>query len=126
MSQSKNKEKFENQWKRLTEILDNPHPEAGVKIPQNDVVNIFKELAEEREAKARADFKIKLSGILEAKIALDKNLKKGQEELKAKEEKEYEVLNTELNKAFSMLNQVKEEGKTLVDEASGNFTTSAE
>lgn len=125
MSQ-KQKEKFENQWKELTQMLNNPSPEKVGKVKKNEVLAIFEEITKEREEKARSEFKMKLTGILEAKVALDKNLKKGQEELKNKEEKEYETLNNELNKAFSMLTQIKEEAENLLNEASGNFKRTEE
>src|SRR5688572_22953527 len=103
MAELKQKQKFEEQWKRLTSLTQDGSPEKAVKVDSNDVVDIFKEISTERVKKAREKFKLKLEGVLEAKLALDKTLQQGKEELAKKEEKEYEVLNKELNDTFQLL-----------------------
>lgn len=57
-------------------------------------------------------------GIFDAKIALDKSLQAGRDELAKKEEKEYEALNKELNDAFQLLNNAKQQGQQLQAAAS--------
>src|SRR5688572_30182211 len=122
MAELKQKEKFEQNWKRFTSLTQTTNPEKGAKVEQNEVVSLFEEVAKERITKVKDAFKVKLSGILDAKLALDKTLKQGQDELAKKEEKEYEALNKELNDAFQMLNNAKQQGQNLVQAASGNFT----
>jgi hypothetical protein len=122
MAELKQKQKFEEQWKRLTSLTQDNTPEKAVKVDTNDVVAIFNEISAERVKKAREKFKLKLEGVLEAKLALDKTLQQGKEELAKKEEKEYEVLNKELNDTFQLLLNAKQQGANLVQAASGNFT----
>jgi succinate dehydrogenase flavin-adding protein (antitoxin of CptAB toxin-antitoxin module) len=121
MSQTKQKNQFENSWKRIISLTQSSNPESAPKIKESEVLTMFQELAVERELQARVVFKTKLAGLLEAKIALDASLKKGREELAKREEKEYEELNNQLNKAFSMLENTKQQNATLVSQASGNF-----
>ena len=121
MAETKQKQKFEEQWKRLTTLTNEPYPEKGAKVETNEVVDLFKEVAAERIKGVKDKFKVKLSAILDAKLALDKTLKQGQEELAKKEEKEYEALNKELGEAFQMLNNAKQQNSALVQAAGGNF-----
>jgi hypothetical protein len=122
----KQKKKFESQWKNITTLTNETTPEKTVKVENEEVISIFKEISEERIKKAKENFKIKLTAVLEAKLALDKNLQKGREDLQKQEEKEYEVLNKELGSALGFLNGTKKEGNALVQAASGNFEQEGE
>jgi hypothetical protein len=123
MAELKQKQKFEQNWKRFVELTGTTTPEKVIKLEQNEVVGLFKQVAEERFKLVQDKFKVKLSAILDAKIALEKSLNAGRAELAKKEEKEYETLNKELQDAFEVLNNGKKDSTTLVNEAAGNFTT---
>jgi len=122
MADQKQKQKFEQQWNQILTLTKTQTPEKAIKVADSEVLLIFKELAEEKEKKAREDFKIALSGILQAKLELDKSIMKGREELARKEEKEYETLNNELAKVLGKLNYAKQQNQQLVSQASGNFS----
>ncbi len=126
MAELKQKQKFEENWKRFTSLTNSTNPEKAPKVEQNEVTALFQEVADERLKQVKVKFKDKLSGIMDAKLALDKTLKQGADELAKKEEKEYEALNKELNEAFQMLNNAKQQGQTLVNAAAGNFTPAEE
>jgi hypothetical protein len=119
MADQKQKQKFDEQWKRLQSLSGEQRPEAKPKIASTKVIQIFQEVAKERVEKAESEFKGKLISILEAKLALDKVIAKGREELAKKEEQEYEVLNRELSAAYSMLENAQKQGQNLVTAAQG-------
>jgi len=87
----------------------------------NTVAAHFQTVVAQRIEKAEKEFQIKLTGIIEAKIALDKDLKKGKEDLAKREEQEYEKLNKAIKEAFDMLEQVQKQGQNMLNQASGNF-----
>lgn len=122
MAELKQKQKFEQQWNRMLTLTGERTPEKAVKFPESEVVTLFKEVAEGRVKKAKEIFKTQLEGILDAKLALDKTLKQGRDELAKKEEKEYEALNNELNKAYGMLETAQKQGQQLVQTAAGQST----
>lgn len=126
MADQKQKQKFEQQWKQILSLTQTQSPEKVVKVADSEVLAIFKEIAEEREKKAREEFKVSLAGILQAKLELDKSITKGREELAKKEEKEYETLNNELAKVLGKLNYAKQQNQQLVSQAGGNFEAPAE
>lgn len=121
MAETKQKDKFEAQWKQFLTLTNSTTPEKPVKIENNDVLAIFAEVTKKRETAAKEAFKVKLEGILEAKLKLDQTLRAGREELVKKEEKEYEALNKELAAAQGMLLNAKAQNQTLMNAASGNF-----
>lgn len=123
MGEQKQKQKFDEQWARLKKLTGEEKPETRPKISGSRVTEIFEEVAKERVKKAEEDFKIKLISILEAKLALDKALQKGRDELQKKEEQEYETLNKELSAAYGMLENAQKQGNALVTAAQGNLNT---
>jgi hypothetical protein len=126
MAESKQKQKFEQQWNQIITLTGSSAPEKISKVQSSEVVAMFQEIATEREEQARKSFKVKLAGILEAKFALDKNIARGRRELAEKEEKQYEELNKQLASVTADLEHVKKENTQLVNGAAGNFTQTEE
>lgn len=121
----KQKQKFENSWTRLTTLTGNQTPEKVAKVDPNSVVAIFQELQKERDEAATATFKLKLKAVLEAKMALDKNVAAKKAELAKFEEQQYEALNKELEACLNQLNNAKAQTAQLVSQAAGNFAPPA-
>lgn len=121
MGDQKQKQQFEQQWKKIVDLTGNQAPEKLPKVNESEVAVMFKEISDDREKKARETFKTKLAGILEAKLALDQSIKKGREELEKKEEKEYEELNKQLRDANNSLQAVKQQNEAFSKAASGEF-----
>lgn len=121
----KQKQKFENSWQRLT-VLTGPNPEKVAKVEQNEVLTIFQELKAERDKAASETFKLKLRAVLEAKLALDKNISAKKAELAKFEEQQYEQLNKELEACLNQLSNAKAQTQQLVNQASGNFAPEEE
>jgi len=121
MADLKQKQKFEQNWQRFQAMTGSTNPAQVAKIPMNTVAAHFQTVVAQRIEKAEKEFQIKLTGIIEAKIALDKDLKKGKEDLAKREEQEYEKLNKAIKEAFDMLEQVQKQGQNMLNQASGNF-----
>lgn len=121
----KQKQKFESSWLRLTTLTGNTAPEKVSKVEQNEVLAIFMELKAERDKAALDTFKLKLKAVLEAKLALDKNIAAKKAELVKFEEQQYEQLNKELDVCLGQLNNAKAQTQQLVNQASGNFAPPA-
>lgn len=121
MAELKQKQKFEENWTRFTKLSTEERPEKVAKVDQNEVLAVFEKVAKKRIDAAKEKFETKVEAILDAKLALDKTLKQGAEELAKKEEKEYEELNKQLSEAFGMLNNAKQQNQNLVQQAGGNF-----
>lgn len=126
MADLKQKQKFEQNWQRFQTITGSTNPAQAAKIPVTTVPAHFQIVVSQRNEKAEKDFQIKLTAIIEAKIALDKDLRKGKEDLLKREEIEYEKLNKAFNDAYSMLQEVQKHGQTVLNEAAGNFTPEVE
>lgn len=122
--EQKQKQKFEEQWKKIVNLTGSNTPEKVGKVTQNEVVEMFQEIAKERMEEVRKRFKAKLAGILEAKLALDKTLENNRQEINKKEEKEYETLNNEINDAFRVLENAQKQTQSLVSASEGNFDPS--
>lgn len=121
MGELKQKSRFEKQWNEIITLTGDKTPEKKSRVKSSDVVTMFKEVAAEREEEAKKVFKDQLKGILQAKLALDESLKKQRNELLQKEEKEYETLNKELEKALNAIERTQSQNVQLVNAASGNF-----
>jgi hypothetical protein len=121
MADLKQKQKFEQNWQRFQTITGSTNPAQVTKIPLGSVAAHFQTVIAQRLEKAEKEFQIKLTGIIEAKVALDKDLKKGKEDLSKREEQEYEKLNKAIGDAFSMLEQVQKQGQNMLNQAAGNF-----
>lgn len=121
MAELKQKQKFEQNWQRFQTLTGSTNPAQAAKIPMGSVAAHFQTVVAQRIEKAEKEFQIKLLGIIEAKVSLDKDLKKGKEDLAKREEQEYEKLNKAINEAFGMLEQVQKQGQSLMNQASGNF-----
>ena len=95
--------------------LHRVHPAfpLSVKVAVSETTDIYAEIAAERKAAARQEFKSKLAAILDAKVQTDREFNKLQRELEKKKEDSYAQMSKSIKEALNSLIQTTEDTQAI-------------
>lgn len=104
----KHKREFERLWSDIQSQSGTSKPEAN-KIPSTEVGRLLSEVAAQRHEKVREDFKVAIAAIYDAKIQMDRDIKKKLQEFEKFSEEQYLILSNKLKDAYKALEQSAKE-----------------
>lgn len=100
--------KFDADFKKLLALLGGEKNLKKVSVPNDDLGNIVEELLKERREEFIKDFKSKAKGLLDKKLEFDKEVKKAEDELKAKVISKKKEFSEKMKEVFGMVENINE------------------